>query len=165
MRNSSLCSVTLGVPSGNDMLMSRPADGRPSLPFARRFLRSMTMSSPGLTPTQLQACIKLKKPSTSAGLDGISLVDLKSLPVSGLKNVCDMFRCAEQHGTWPTQVLAGRVTSSAKVEFPSEPMDFRPIAVLGLLYRCWGTHHARCFIRQLGALLPVGLYVASLSHV
>ena len=37
---------------------------------------------------------------------------------------------------------------------PKNALDFRPITVLGLLLRCWGTFNARIAIRQLDPALP-----------
>ena len=69
-----------------------------------------------------------------------------------------MFHTAEATGCWPPQVIAGRVTCLPKTEQPQEALDFRPITVFGLLYRCWGTYHARNAIRALDSDLPTGLY-------
>ena len=69
-----------------------------------------------------------------------------------------MFRHAESEGDWPTQVVAGRVTCLPKKPEPGDAMDFRPITVLGLLYRCWGTFQARHAIRILDGVLPLGLF-------
>ena len=41
---------------------------------------------------------------------------------------------------------------------PRDALDFRPITVLGLLYRCWGTFYARQAIQFLDPLLPPGLF-------
>ena len=43
-------------------------------------------------------------------------------------------------------------------------MDFRPISILGLLYRVWGTHHARRAIRALESVLPDTLYGSRPAH-
>ena len=50
------------------------------------------------------------------------------------------------------------MTCLAKHEFPQSGADFRPITVLGILYRCWGTFHARHSIKHLEGLLPEHLY-------
>lgn len=86
------------------------------------------------------------------------MADLKALPPAALQNFIDMFKYAEQSGEWPSQVVAGRVSCLAKVPHPERVLDFRPITVLGLLYRCWGTFHARRAIRHLEHILPLGLF-------
>ena len=128
------------------------------LEFARNNLPRKLMQWPDMDDLALAHCIAGKKHSTSAGLDGVTLGDLKALPHAALHNFLAMFRHAECSGEWPSQVVAGRVTCLPKKPDPSDAMDFRPITVLGLLYRCWGTFQARHAIRALDSLLPPGLF-------
>lgn len=106
----------------------------------------------------LADCISRKKLTTSAGLDGVSIADLRMMPRSVLQNFCRIFDTAEASGDWPSQVVDGRVTCLAKTAAPQSASDFRPITVLGLVYRCYGTFHARHAIRALEDLLPHHLY-------
>ena len=128
------------------------------LDFARQHLPRRTLDWPLLDVEALSACISQKRLTTSGGLDGVSLRDLRALPHAALNNFISMFQHAEQTGLWPTQVVAGKVSCLAKTECPRQALDFRPITVLGLLYRCWGTFHARHAIRALDPVLPVGLF-------
>ena len=52
----------------------------------------------------------------------------------------------------------GEVVCLAKVDQPKSVMDYRPITILGLLYRLWGSYHARRAIRALDPILPDTLY-------
>ena len=133
------------------------------LKFARDRLPRLRMCWPSLDPINLSRCIEGKK-KTSGGLDGVSLHDLKCMPLSALKIFCDMFAEAELTGSWPIQLLEGRVACVAKCPEPSDVMDFRPISILGLLYRVWGTHHARRAIRALEPALPDTLYGSRPAH-
>ena len=128
------------------------------LDFARRHLPSRQFRWPSIDVDALRGCIAHKSSTTSCGLDGVSLTDLKSMPQGALANFVTMFHHAEATGLWPSQVVSGRVSCLAKVPQPARVLDFRPITVLGLLYRCWGTFHARHAIRCLDAVLPLGLY-------
>ena len=128
------------------------------LEFARLHLPSTPMQWPPIDVESLRSCIAHKASTTSGGLDGVTLSDLKAMPQAALQNFVHMFHHAEQTGDWPSQVVSGRVSCLAKVPCPEKVLDFRPITVLGLLYRCWGTFHARQAIRHLDAILPVGLY-------
>jgi hypothetical protein len=110
-----------------------PTRWEPILDFARAKLPKVSMTWPRLDPTSLREMIAQKKTATSHGLDGVTLRDLKALPLNALQNFCDMFIWAEVTGEWPSQVTAGRVTSLAKTEQPQTPMDFRPITVFSLL--------------------------------
>ena len=128
------------------------------LSFARQHLPHRTLAWPQLDVDALSACISQKRLTTSGGLDGVSLRDLRALPSAALQNFVSMYGHAERTGSWPSQVIAGKVSCLAKTECPSHALDFRPITVLGLLYRCWGTIHARYAIRALDPVLPVGLF-------
>ena len=135
-----------------------PTRWEPILDFARAKLPKVSMTWPRLDPTSLREMIAQKKTATSHGLDGVTLRDLKALPLNALQNFCDMFIWAEVTGEWPSQVTAGRVTSLAKTEQPQTPMDFRPITVFSLLYRCWGSFHSKHMLHALDPHLPVGLF-------
>ena len=128
------------------------------LQFARDNLPFKRMSWPAIDVRNLRDCIAHKHSATSAGLDGVTLRDLRAMPDAALSNFVALFLHAEHTGGWPQQVIAGRVTCLPKKEHPVEVLDFRPITVLGLLYRCWGTIHARHAIRALEDVLPVGLF-------
>jgi ribonuclease HI len=112
----------------------------------------MPLDAPGLA-----SVIKTKKPTSAGGPDGVSICDLKAMPMSVLSNFCDMFREAESFGVWPDQVVSGKVSLLAKTAAPCSALDFRPITVLSLLYRCWSSYHAQHSLRQLDGLLPPGL--------
>eukprot|EP00435_Cladocopium_sp_Y103_P063425 s39_g25.t1 len=125
--------------------------------FARQHLPAGQFQWPSLDVDSLQAAIRSKRSTTSGGLDGVTLADLKSLPVEALSNFCSMYHQAEQTGHWPSQVMIGRVSLIAKTDSPQSALDFRPITVLSLIYRCWSSHHAHVALRQLDDLLPPGL--------
>lgn len=128
------------------------------LEFARAHLPKLSFSWPELSVYSLGQCITHKKATTAGGLDGVSIHDLKAMPTAAFKNFVDIFAFAEQTGSWPTQIVSGRVACIAKVPEPQKALDFRPITVLGLLYSCWGTYHARYAITKLDDHLPTGLF-------
>ena len=128
------------------------------LDFARDKLPRVDLSWPSLDAVSLERCIARKKKTTTAGLDGVTIEDLRSMCPAALANFAAIFAEAESTGASPTQMLAGRVTCLAKVDDPIDALDFRPITVLGLLFRCWGTHHAKQAIRKLDEHLPQGLF-------
>ena len=135
-----------------------PDRWRTILEFARAHLPSRQFHWPTMEVADLSHCIAHKSSTTSGGLDGVTLGDLKAMPPEALHNFIGMFHQAEHSGIWPAQVVSGRVSCLAKVPHPEKVLDFRPITVLGLLYRCWGTFHARHAIRHLDDVLPLGLY-------
>lgn len=125
--------------------------------FAKHQLPAGSFTWPSLDVSSLQQVISAKKSRTSAGPDGVSFQDLTALPKEALANFCHMFALAEATGEWPDQVIAGRVSSIAKTAAPRSALDFRPITVLGLLYRCWSSFHSQCALRRLDSSLPDGL--------
>ena len=128
------------------------------LDFARRFRPQTSLHWPSMDVGTLSDCIAHRSASTSGGLDGVTIADLKAMPSGALHNFLCMFQQAELTGQWPQQVVAGRVSRLAKTACPEKVLDFRPITVLGILYRCWGTFHAKHAIRSLEKSLPLGLY-------
>lgn len=128
------------------------------LGFARQFLPHLAFDWDPLDACSLERRIARKKRTTTGGLDGVTIDDLRSMCTPALANFAAMFAQAETSGEWPVQVLAGRVTCLAKVETPRDALDFRPITVLGILFRCWGTHNAKQAIHKLDQYLPDGLF-------
>ena len=128
------------------------------LNFARQYVPRQSFNWPPLAADTLRQCILHKKSTTTAGLDGVTIEDLKAMPTAALLNFVDLFHHAEAVGEWPVQVVAGRVSCIAKTEDPQHALDFRPITVLGLLYRCWGTYNSKHAIRLMDASLPEGLF-------
>lgn len=128
------------------------------LSFARRFLPRCSMSWPSLGPAELTHLVARKKKTSASGLDGVSISDLRSMPIGVMTCFCQIFQDAEADGSWPSQLLEGKVVSLAKHDSPSEVLDYRPITILGLLYRCWGSFHSRHAIRQLESVLPDTLF-------
>ena len=128
------------------------------LQFAKAKLPRQIGQWPSLDEHTLRRVILRKKATTSAGLDGVSISDLTSMPPSVLSNFCRIFQTAEMSGEWPSQMVAGKVTCLAKVDQPASGLDFRPITVLGLLYRCWGSFHSKHAISHLESIMPEHLY-------
>ena len=128
------------------------------LTFARAHLGKASLSIPALTADKLAQVISTKKATSAGGLDGVSVVDLQHMPISALQNICSLYEEAEVTGQWPSQMLLGKVACLAKVEQPRSVMDYRPITVLGLLYRTWGSFYSHRIMQQLDECLPDTLY-------
>jgi ribonuclease HI len=135
-----------------------PQRWTPILEFARQHLPRLQHTLPQMTVETLHHCLSHKKTATASGLDGVSLTDLRAMPPAALSNFVDIFAHAEETGLWPSQIVSGRVACIAKIPEPQKALDFRPVTVLGLLYRCWGTFNARHIIQRLDAHLPTGLF-------
>ena len=68
-----------------------------------------------------------------------------------------MYERAELDGEWPLQCMAGSAQSLTKVDTPTCAGEFRPVTVLGLLYRIWSSHHSRHWVRALAPHLDENL--------
>ncbi len=128
------------------------------LEFAQGRFRPVTADPVVWTFPLLRSTIAGKKRTTSCGLDGITRSDLLSLRVPHLRSVLSMFVRAESDGSWPSQPLVGVVKSLAKVPLPGGTNDYRPITVLGLLYRVWSTVHARYWLKRLDSVIDPFLF-------
>eukprot|EP00435_Cladocopium_sp_Y103_P026104 s1941_g6.t1 len=128
------------------------------LAFAREHLVQVPMTLPSMDVSQLLVHIAHKKPQSAGGLDGVTVHDLQCLPSAAVRNFCHIFAEAERTGEWPLQLLNGRVVCLAKTSAPQGVMDYRPITILGHVYRLWGSHFARLGIRALEQVLPDTLY-------
>ena len=126
--------------------------------FVKSRLPRMQFDWPALSVPDLKQILRHKKKTTSPGLDGVSLLDLQRMPDSVLQAFCDMFQHSEKTGTWPSQLVDGRVISLAKVSCPGSPADFRPITVFSLVYRVWSSYHSRKALLALEQFLPDTLY-------
>ena len=127
------------------------------LEFARAKLPTMECPSAPMQVHDLKNVLKTRKSKTARGLDGVSLLDAKALPDPALQAVCDMYGHAQKTGRWADQVVSGRVASLAKTAEPSSAGDYRPITVLGLLYRTWGSFWAKRIIKAMHQILPATL--------
>ena len=73
--------------------------------FGRQFFQNSEIQLPEWNVDMLRQEIARKKPKSATGLDGVSLADLKALPVRALQAHCDIYRAAECRGAWPRNKL------------------------------------------------------------
>ena len=94
------------------------------LAFAQAKLPKGHLSWPSLDPTALRHVILAKNQRTAAGLDGVSITDMRSMPANGnvLSNFCQIFAHAESTGDWPSQMINGRVQCLAKTSDPGSAL-------------------------------------------
>ena len=70
------------------------------------------------------------------GVDGIDVADLKHLPDNITTNLLTFLAGLDGfEKPWPAQLLYGTVMSLAKQEQSYLPSDFRPVVILGTVYR------------------------------
>eukprot|EP00435_Cladocopium_sp_Y103_P066311 s31_g28.t1 len=98
--------------------------------------------------------IARKKSKSAVGLDGVSRLDLQALPDTLHAGILQLLHKAEQTGKWPSQALNGAIHSLAKRENSELVGDYRPVTILPLIYRCWGTIRAREILAHLETIAP-----------
>ena len=148
----------LGLLGGCVTLMFSLTGGTPSYNLHSGICLQVVSFWPTMTPADMAQIIRTKRKRTSPGLDGVSLVDLQSMPERVLRAFCRMYGDIESTGCWPEQLVKGKVVSLAKVPNPSSPADFRPITVFSILYRVWSSFHAKKALAFLDPLLPGSMF-------
>ena len=127
--------------------------------FVKQHLPRFDFQRSSLPTQDCQMIVQGKKKWSSAGLDGVTLIDvLRSMLDHVAAIFCHMFQISERTGEWPMQLVEGKVVSLAKSSNPSSPADFRPITVFSLLYRVWSSYHARKALSKMDSILPDTLY-------
>ena len=106
----------------------------------------------------LRAEAHRKKKRSATGLDGVSRADLLGADPATLLSLQRSFERAQHDGTWPTQLLAGKVVSSAKSDTAAGGGDFRPITIFGLPYRMWSSLQARHLLAQAESWADDGVF-------
>lgn len=117
------------------------------LAFAKRVMRPAALPHLVVDGDLLQAEAAKKKRRAATGLDGISRQDLVQADPAVLQSLANAYARAEQDGSWPSQLVAGKVHSLAKVEGASTVGQYRPITIFGLPYRIWSSVQSRYLLQ------------------
>ena len=123
------------------------------LDFARGRFRPINAAPLEWSAGLIKSSLNSKKKRTACGVDGVSMDDLLSLRHPQLASIVSMYERAEEEGCWPQQLLVGAVRSLAKTSCPGDVNDYRPVTVLGLLYRLWGSLQSRHWMAHLDSVL------------
>ena len=85
----------------------------------------------------------------------LAQIDPSSPPA---KNPCKLYSRSEVDGSWPIQMVSGKVASLAKVANPDSAQSFRPITVLSQSYRIWSSIRAKGVLHHLHSLCSAFLF-------
>ena len=116
------------------------------------------MVLPPISEETWRAAARAKRSSAAIGPDGVSRDDLLRLPSDLVQGMLAIYQEAETTGKWPEQMLVGIVAALAKVPHAREVTQYRPITVLSLSYRVWGSIRARQALAYLRGVVPDTLY-------
>ena len=127
----------------------------PIIAFAKLALPSLPpMEYAPITQTEWVAALKKKSKKAATGPDGVSRQDLLNFPPAATQALLDMLTQIEAGQAWPRQLVVGMVTSLAKVPGAATTNQFRPITVLPVAFRTWGSIRAKQILRHLMPLVP-----------
>ncbi len=79
------------------------------------------------------------------------------LPDDLTKQLVQLFNSIEKGHPWPKCLLTGLISAIEKTEHAQGPSDYRPITVLSMAYRVWGTIRSRQILSFLSDHAPEGL--------
>ena len=134
-----------------------PASWTPFIEQIVPLLPSEPLTLEPLTLAEWKSAVAQKKSKTAVGPDGIDKLDLQLLPDSLSQQLVDLCNGAEAGHGWPSQALDGLILAVAKSINATQVTHYRPICVLSLTYRTWGSIRSRQILRHLSALVPADL--------
>lgn len=91
-------------------------------------------------------------------MDGVHRDDLLHMPKHLKLQLIQLIDKVEQTGLWPDPLLHGGVFSLEKRPGANQVHEFRPIAILPMVYRVWSTIRSRELIAYLSGLAPTRLF-------
>lgn len=118
---------------------------------------SEPFSFPEITVSEWKKVVRSKKAASATGPDGISKADLVHMPDDLTHQMVQLFNSIEQGRQWPKCLLTGLISAIEKTEHAQGPSDYRPITVLSMAYRVWGTIRSRQLLTFLSQHAPIGL--------
>ena len=98
--------------------------------------------------------LKKKSKRSAIGPDGVSRQDLLSLPPQGTEDLLQILTSVELGQSWPQQLTTGFVIALEKIPGASATGQFRPITLLPIVYRLWGSIRAKELLQHLCQFAP-----------
>lgn len=112
---------------------------------------------PPITREVWLATIKSRKSTSAVGLDGVSRADLLAMPDEFHDELLRLLSQVETTGRWPTQLMQGAVNALEKVQGADSVNQYRPITILPIIYRIWGTIRGKAILEAISSIAPPGL--------
>ena len=118
--------------------------------FFRAYVPRLALQVEPITVPQWTAALKRYKKTAARGVDGLSHIDLQSLPTSWTQRLLDLLNAIEVgQSDWPSAILYGVVSVISK-DLNSRTVDrFRPIVIFSIVYRTWASLRAKQLLRLL----------------
>lgn len=125
--------------------------------FANRVLPRLQWTFRPWTLAVFDGAVRGKKAKAAVGPDGISRLDLMSVPSSVRQHLLQFYERIESVQEWPRQMTTGIVSSLEKQPGALSTKGFRPIVIYSVLTRIWSSVRARDFLQVFKAVAPDGL--------
>lgn len=109
-----------------------------------------TMPYEPITVEQWMEAVKQKRVHTASGPDGVSRLDLLSMPLPLVQQLVDLVnQCETSNWDWPQVLLQGHVSSLEKHAQAMGPSDYRPITILSVIWRVYASIRSKQMLRWL----------------
>ena len=123
--------------------------------FIQAFMPRTQFTSPPLDEELWRRTLNSFPTNPARGVDGIDVADLKHLPSSTTAPLLDFLSKIDGvNVTWPKQLLFGLVISLAKCDGAHLASQYRPVVILGTIYRAWSKMKAIPLLEQLAHHVP-----------
>ena len=127
--------------------------------FIHAYLPRLDFPEPDLTHSQWQTTLNQFPPRPARGVDGIDVKDLKQLPEQSSNSLLTFIKKIDGDTcVWPDQLLFGTVLSLSKQELSHLPNHFRPVVILGTVYRAWSRMCALPLLQLLSMVVPASAH-------
>ena len=128
----------------------------PIVAFAKTTLPSLpTWEYKPISYDEWMTALKKKRKRAATGPDAITRADLLNMPRDLVEQLLELLEEVERGRSWPQQAVVGFVVSLEKVSGACTTNAYRPITVLAVAYRTWGSIRARQILSHLEPIAPM----------
>ena len=151
--------IKLWQPRWNQASQLDSSDWSRIVNFIEALMPRMKVELPSFTHDRWQQTLQLFPPRPARGVDGIDVADLKQLPPSVTTPLLSFLEILDgSRVEWPQQLLTGIVLSLGKCDNAHTPNQFRPVVILGTVYRTWSRMNALPLMRHFSKLIPAAAH-------
>ena len=122
--------------------------------FANRVLPRLQWTFRPWTLAVFDGAVRGKKAKAAVGPDGISRLDLMSVPSSVRQHLLQFYERIESVQEWPRQMTTGIVSSLEKQPGALSTKGFRPIVIYSVLNKNLVKCEARHFLQVFKSVCP-----------
>ena len=123
--------------------------------FITAYMPRLTFPDPDWSLGNWHSVLKCFPPRAARGVDGVSVLDLLSLPSAASTQLLEFLQSMDGSTiSWPSQLCYGTVINLAKIDGAHLAQHFRPVVIFGTIYRAWSRLCARPLLRQLAKVVP-----------